>query len=148
MRRMNGAAILAVAAACAFLISEAKAAERITWNISIFGNPRAVTAGIETIRDIAREKSGGNFELNLAYGETLSPAKENIDAVKIGAVEGAQYCQSYAPGKTPTWTVLDLPFLPLPTSESIVAVHEAFYKNETALEDMARWYAIVSHEVV
>ncbi len=148
MRRMNGAAILAVAAACAFPIGEANAAEKITWNISIFGNPRAVTAGIEAIRDIVTEKTGGNFELNLAYGETLSPAKENIDAVKIGAVEGAQYCQSYAPGKTPTWTVLDLPFLPLPTSESIVAVHEAFYKNETALEDMSRWYAMPYHSTM
>lgn len=148
MTRTNGAAILAAAAAFVFGATETSAADKITWNISIWGNPRAVTAGIETVGDIIKEKSGGNFELNLAYGETLSPAKENIDAVKIGAVEGAQYCQSYAPGKTPAWTVLDLPFLPLSTSESIRTVHEAFYKNETAIEEMARWNAMPYHSTM
>jgi len=145
MRRRDGFVLIAgltALAASAAITSGALAAEKVTWNISIWGNPRALTAGLEAVRDYAAEKSGGNLEIKIAYGETLSPAKENIDAVKIGVVEGAQFCSSYGPGKTPIWTVLDLPFLPTPNTAATIAVHEAFYKNESALEELARWNAM------
>lgn len=141
MMRTYGAAGMAAATAFAFLAADAAAADKVTWNISIWGNPRAVTAGMEAARDYVQEKSGGNFELNLAYGETLSPAKENIDAVKIQVVEGAQFCSSYGPGKTPVMTVLDLPFLPLPSADATISVHEAFYENPHAQKEMAQWNA-------
>lgn len=140
MKRQHRLALAALAA-CTAYATGAGAADKVTWSLSVWGNPRAVTAGIEAMRDEIAEKTGGNFEINIGYGETFSPAKENIDAIKIGVIEAAQFCPSYGPGKVPAWTVLDLPFLPTPTLDSTIAVHEAFYENEHAQKDMARWNA-------
>ncbi len=140
MKRQNGLTLAGIVA-CTALATGASAAEKVTWNLSVWGNARAVTAGIEKMRDDIAERTGGNFQINIGYGETLSPAKENIDAIKIGVIEAAQFCPSYGPGKVPAWTVLDLPFLPTPTLDAEIAVHEAFYDNEYAKKDMARWGA-------
>src|SRR3546814_12282983 len=63
------------------------------------------------------EKSGGNFTIKVHYGEAISPAKENLDGLKIGAFEMASICTGYHPGKNPAMTVLDLPFLPIRSEE-------------------------------
>src|SRR3546814_4282841 len=84
----------------------------------------ALVTGVQTcalpicVEYLSREldkRTDGNFTLRLHYGEAVSPAKENLDSVKIGAVEMATLCVSYHPGKTPAMTGLDLPFLPLST---------------------------------
>lgn len=136
------AAGVGLVAASLFPSTDAAAAEKVVWNISIFGPPRAVTAGIESARDELAERSGGNFELKLHYGESISPAKENLDSVKIGVAEGAQYCSSYAPGKNPVMTALDLPFIPgVGDVEGTRYVHHEFYKNPHAIAEMEGWNA-------
>lgn len=135
--RVLGAAILASCAG-----SAADAAEAITWDWAIYGPPRAVTAGIETLAKAAEEKSGGNFKIKLHYGESIAPAKEVLDALKVGAIQGALTAFSYAPGKAPLHTVLDLPFLPIPNLEVQEKVMEDLYQFGPVQTELAKWNAV------
>jgi TRAP-type C4-dicarboxylate transport system substrate-binding protein len=81
------------------------------WNYSVWGPPRAFTSGIEHAAKIMSESSQGRFELKIHYGGALSPEKENLDAIKVGAVDGAHICFSYFPNKVPMAQVLELAFL-------------------------------------
>src|SRR3546814_15801744 len=100
----------------------------------LWGNPRGFTQGVEYLSRELDKRTDGNFTLRLHYGEAVSPAKENLDSVKIGAVEMATLCVSYHPGKTPAMTGLDLPFLPLSTFDIQRAVHEAYYQHPRSQE--------------
>src|SRR3546814_19852141 len=75
------------------------------------------------------EKSGGNFTIKVHYGEAISPAKENLDGLKIGAFEMASICTGYQPGKNPAMTVLDLPSPPIPTLENQQTVSESLSQH-------------------
>ena len=129
------------AAVAAFVAGQAAAADKIEWNASLWGNPRAVTRGMEAVAKFVEEKSAGNFTIKMNYGETLSAARENIDGISLGAFEVGQMCTSYHPGKNPLGTVLDLPFLPLPTFDVLVKVHDAFQNYEPWQKELSRWNA-------
>lgn len=129
----------AVCAAAAFATTAAAAAEKITWNISSYGPPRAYTRGIETVAKYVEEKSGGNFTMRIHYGEAISPVREALDGLHIGAFEGAQTCNSYSPGKTPLSGVLDLPFLPAPNQDVTQRVHEAVFAHPAIVAELKRW---------
>ena len=49
----------------------ANAADKVTWNFSLYGPPRAATVTFEHLAKVAKEKSGGNFIINLKYNEQL-----------------------------------------------------------------------------
>lgn len=132
--------LLAATAAIAFAGS-AVAAEKVEWNFSTWGNPRAFTKGFEAVRDYVQEKSGGNFTIKIHYGGTISPPKENLDGISLGAFEMANFCTSYHPGKNPVGTVLDLPFLPLKSWDALVGTHDAFQKHPLWANELARWNA-------
>ncbi|MFN4087942.1 MAG: TRAP transporter substrate-binding protein DctP [Alphaproteobacteria bacterium] len=132
------------AAAAAGAACSAQAAEKITWNLSTWGPPRAVTAGAETLARHVEEQTGGNFTIRIHYGEAISPSRENLDGLRIGAFEMAMICTSYHPGKNPAMTALDLPFLPMPTLEIQQAASEAFYQHPAVKAEMARWDAEVT----
>src|SRR5690606_28805446 len=98
------------------------------------------TTGYEAAARYLEEKTGGNFTVKIHYGEAVSPVKNNLDAMKVGAVEAAHFCVSYHPGKTPSGGVLDLPFLPMATLDQQRHVHDAFHDHqEVWQEDLARW---------
>jgi TRAP-type C4-dicarboxylate transport system substrate-binding protein len=117
------------------------AADKVEWNLSTWGNPRAVTRGFERLAEITDEKTGGNFTIKINYGETISPARENLDGISLGAFEMAQFCTSYHPGKNPVGTVLDLPFLPLKNRDVLVKTHSAFQDYPIWKEELKRWKA-------
>lgn len=117
-------------------------AQEVQWNVSVWGSPRAVTAGMEAVRDEVLEKTDGNFDIKIHYGEAISPSRENIDGIKIGAFEGAQICSSLHPGKNPVLTVLDLPFLPVSSADSLRDMHEAVYRHPLVVEELAEWNAV------
>ncbi len=129
------------AAVAAMVAGQVSAADKVEWNASLWGNPRAVTRGIEAVAKYVEEKSAGNFTIKINYGETLSAARENIDSISLGAFEVAQMCTSYHPGKNPLGTVLDLPFLPLPNFDVLVKVHDAFQNYEPWQKELGRWNA-------
>lgn len=137
----TGIAVLAIAGSFA-LPDAPHAAEKVEWNFSTWGNPRAFTRGFEYVADYVKEKSNGNFVIVIHYGEAISPSKNNLDGIKIGSHEMANFCTSYHPGKNPVGTVLDLPFTPgTDTLEQTRQMHESFYGYEPFQKEMARWNA-------
>lgn len=131
-----------IAGAACLMASSAVAAEKVEWNFSTWGNPRAFTKGFEAVAKYVEEKSGGNFTIKIHYGGTISPPKENLDGISLGAFEMANFCTSYHPGKNPVGTALDLPFLPLKSWDALVGTHEAFQKHPLWRNELARWNAM------
>lgn len=115
---------------------------KVSWNLSTWGKQRAFTVGIEYIAAQIAEKTGGNFTLKVNYGEALSKARENLDGIKLGAFQAAQFCNFYHPGKNPAWMVLTMPFLPLGDLEVSMKVREALMKHPAFVADMKNWNAI------
>lgn len=147
MLRKTIASIAAITAVAGFAFG-ATAAEmvdgpKVNWNLSVWGKPRAFTAGIETLRDMADERTGGKFKIKIHYGEALSKSRENLDGIKLGAFQMAMFCSPYHPAKNPTLTGLDLPFLPFPNLKVQAAVHDAYYQHPAVVKDLARWDAFL-----
>jgi TRAP-type C4-dicarboxylate transport system substrate-binding protein len=135
-----------IASAAAIVIATAIAApaptfaQKIIWNHNIFGPPRAVTAGMEAVRDFYKKASNGNFEIKISYGAALGPTKQIPEAIKSGGYEGGQMCAGYYPNKFPLLSVMELPFLtPIKTSDH-AKVYEAVMKHPLIVKEMAdRW---------
>jgi TRAP-type mannitol/chloroaromatic compound transport system substrate-binding protein len=137
---------LAVAAVLPLTGTSAGAAEvegpKLHWNVSTWGKKRAFTAGIEKVAEIVNEKTGGNWVIQIHYGEALSKAKENLDGIKLGAFEVAMFCNFYHPGKNPAFMVLTMPFLPLKDWETSLAVRKALFATPAFKADMDQWNAM------
>ena len=73
------------------LVDTAQAADKVSWNVSLWGKRRAFTEGVEAIAAYVKEKSGGNFEMTLNYGGALSKPRENLDGISLGAFEMAMF---------------------------------------------------------
>jgi TRAP-type C4-dicarboxylate transport system substrate-binding protein len=119
----------------------AQAAEKVTWNWAIYGPPRTVTVAFEHVAKTAKEKSGGNFVINLRYNEQLSEAKDVLDGLKVSAFQGAMTAYSYAPAKTPLQGVLDMPFLPIGDLVLQAKVQDQFQQWPPVKEELGRWGA-------
>jgi len=120
----------------------ADAADKVTWNFSLYGPPRAATVTFEHLAKVAKEKSGGNFVINLKYNEQLSDAKDVLDGLKVDAFQGALVAYSYSPAKTPIQSVLDMPFLPIPGLVEQEKVQDAFQAWKPAQDELAKWNAM------
>ena len=127
----------AVAAIVVAFGSEAMATE---WNVSLWGKRRAFTEHVEKLAELVSDKTGGEFTLNISYGG-LSKNRENLDGISIGAFEMAQFCAGYHRDKSPSITVLELPFLGVTSLEQEVELSMAVYEHPAAVEDLARWNA-------
>jgi TRAP-type mannitol/chloroaromatic compound transport system substrate-binding protein len=114
---------------------------KVEWNHSTWGKQRAFTAGIEKVGDIVKEKTGGKFTIKVNYAEALSKDKENLDGIKLGAFEMADFCNFYHPGKNPAHMVLSLPFIDLADWNVSKDVREAMLRHPAFVADMAQWNA-------
>lgn len=117
----------------------ASAADKVTWTFSLYGPPRAATVTFEHLAKMAKEKSGGNFTINLKYNEQLGEAKDFLDGLKVNSFQGAFVAYSYAPAKTPLQGVLDMPFLPIPDLVASAKVQDAYQAWKPVAEELARW---------
>lgn len=146
MKLKTLARVSMIVGACTLGLATAQAAEvegpKVSWNLSTWGKARAFTVGIEYIAAQLAEKTGGNFTIKIHYGEALSKARENLDGIKIGAFQAAQFCNFYHPGKNPAWMVMTMPFLPLGDLEVSMKVREAAMAHPTFVADMANWNAM------
>lgn len=115
---------------------------KIEWKFSTWGNPRAFTKGIEVLGDIVSKKTGGNFTIRIGYGESFSKDRENLDGIKLGALDGAHFCNFYHPGKNPAFMVFSLPFLPLGDWNVSLKTREAVFRHPALVADMDRWNAM------
>ena len=120
-------------------IAQTVSGPKVHWNVSLYGKSRGSTLGFETLRDELAARTGGNFVFQLHYGETLAPAKENLDALKIGAFEAAWGVTPYHPGKQPAVSALELPFLPMENMAAVAKVHESYYRLPEVTKEFATW---------
>jgi TRAP-type mannitol/chloroaromatic compound transport system substrate-binding protein len=117
-------------------------AQKVEWKFSSWGNPRAFTKGIEVLAETVAKQSGGNFTINIGMGEQFSKARENLDSIKINAIDAAHFCNFYHPGKNPSFMVFSLPFLPLGDWDVSLKVRSALFKHPALVSDMANWNAM------
>ena len=136
--RVEDGRVECIGEACPTLTSEQTGP--IVWDVSLWGKPRAFTEHVEKLAELVDEASGGDFTLELHYGD-LSPVLENLDGIAAGDFEIAQFCAGYHPEKNPTLTVLELPFLGVSSLEMEVAVSDAVYAHPATQADMDRWNA-------
>jgi len=115
---------------------------KVEWNHSTWGKKRAFNAGIEKVGEILSQRTGGKFTIKVHYGEALSKDKENLDGIKLGAFEMADFCNFYNPGKVPAWMVFTMPFLPLGDWNVGKDVREAMMKHPAFVADLAQWNAV------
>lgn len=139
-RLVNRPLLLSIGLAFGALAAgSANAADKVTWNWSLYGPPRAVTVCMEHLAKVASEKSGGNFVINLKYNEQLGEAKDMLDGLKVNAFQGAMVAFSYAPAKTPLQGVLDMPFLPIPDLIAQERVQDSYQAWKPVAEELSRW---------
>jgi TRAP-type mannitol/chloroaromatic compound transport system substrate-binding protein len=142
-----GASAIAITVAVGFTTSAPPAAADIVegpavnWEVSLWGPPRAFTEALEVMKDKLAERTEGRFTLTLQYAEAISPSRENLDGLQVGAFEMAQICAFYHPGKNPLLTAGDLPFLPIPDLDVKQRVTDAYFQHPAVVEEMERWNA-------
>jgi TRAP-type mannitol/chloroaromatic compound transport system substrate-binding protein len=124
------------------LFSGPAAAQKVDWKFSSWGNPRAFTKGIEVLADTVAKQSGGNFTITIGMGEQFSKARENLDGIKLGAIDAAHFCNFYHPGKNPAFMVFSLPFLPLGDWDVSLKARLALFKHPALVADMDNWNAM------
>jgi TRAP-type mannitol/chloroaromatic compound transport system substrate-binding protein len=137
-----GAVSIALASSPTWAVAQVVDGPTIEWRHSVWGKRRAYTEGTEKIAAILKERTAGKFTIKIGYGEMFSKDKENLDAIKLGAVEMADMCNFYHPGKNPSWMVFSLPFLPYESLEVSAAAGDAMVKHPILLADMAQWNAV------
>jgi TRAP-type C4-dicarboxylate transport system substrate-binding protein len=115
---------------------------KVTWRISLFGKRRAVTEGVEYVAKYAKDQTCGNFNYRLYYGEQLSKAKENLDGISVGALDGGWVCSSYHPDKVRALGVLDLPFLPIYDYPTAIKVYDTLWATPEFKKSLGRWHAV------
>lgn len=117
------------------------AAQKVEWKFSMWGKQRAFTKGIEELADKVAKGSGGNFTIRLGYAETFSKDRENLDSIKLKAIDGSHFCNFYHPGKNPAFMVFSLPFLPLGDWDVSLKARNALFKHPALVADMDNWDA-------
>jgi len=118
------------------------AAQKVEWKFSMWGKQRAFTKGIEVLADKVAKGSGGNFTIRLGYAETFSKDRENLDSLKLKAIDGAHFCNFYHPGKNPAYMVFSLPFLPLGDWDVSLKARNELFKHPALMADMDNWDAM------
>ena len=110
------------------------------WQVSLWSKRRAFTEHVEKLAELVKDKSNGDFTLNISYGG-LSKNKENLDGISIGAFEMAQFCSFYHRAKNPTITVTELPFLADVSLARQAEISRKVYQHPAVVKDLARWNA-------
>lgn len=114
---------------------------KVKWHASLWGTRSGFTEGIEKLAEYVYEKTEGNFDISLEYGEALASANENIDGIQMGAFEAAAFCPMYSPRKAPVLGGLDLPNLPVSSLEGRYKLAEEYYTRPEVEGEFARWGA-------
>ncbi len=116
---------------------------RLTWDVSLWGKPRAGTAVADALAAAVEERTGGKWRVTLHYGEALSKARENLDGIAIEAFQASMFCNFYHPRKNPALMVLTMPFLPMTDWDANRRIREAVYAHPAVVKEMARWNAMI-----
>ena len=116
---------------------------KLSWDVSLWGKPRAGTAVADALAAVVEERTGGAWRMTLHYGEALSKSRENLDGIAIEAFQAAMFCNFYHPRKNPALMVLTMPFLPMSDWDANRRIREAAYAHPAVEREMARWNAMI-----
>lgn len=116
---------------------------QLSWDVSLWGKPRAGTAVADALAAAVEERTGGAWRMTLHYGEALSKSRENLDGIAIEAFQAAMICNFYHPRKNPALMVLTMPFLPMADWDANRRIREAVYAHPAVAREMARWNAMI-----
>ena len=138
-------ATLAAAPAGSHAASNGKAVDgpEVHWRVSLWGDRRSFTEGIEYVSKHAGERTGGKFRIELFYRDQLSKGPKNLEGITTGAFEAAIVCGLYHPDKNKPLNVLDLPLLPLANFDIVRQVHETIYAHPAVQEVFEEWNAVL-----
>ncbi|MDX1715567.1 MAG: TRAP transporter substrate-binding protein DctP [Anderseniella sp.] len=138
-------ALVAFAATSTFGIAQAAEVEgpEVKWNLSVWGNKRAFTAGAEKMAELVSAKTDGKFTVTIHYGEALSKGRENLDGLSVGAFEAAMTCNFYHPKKNPALMVLTMPFLPMANWDDNRKIRDAVYQHPAVVKEHEQWNAML-----
>jgi TRAP-type C4-dicarboxylate transport system substrate-binding protein len=114
----------------------------ITWNVALWGGERDWTRPLHRWAADMEKLTNGRWKINLHYGSVLSPSKEHLDGLKGGLFEACQFCASYAPGKTPLQTVVELPFILPQDQQHISEMMAALWEHPALKKELGRWNAV------
>ena len=115
----------------------------LKWDISLWGKQRAFSAGVEKLSELVSEKTNGNWNIVIHYGEALSKSRENLDGLAIDAFEGAMFCNFYHPEKNPALMSLTMPFLPMSEWENSRKIRDVVLNSEAVKKELAQWNAMI-----
>lgn len=113
----------------------------VTWQYSLWGQPRAATKYLEPLPDWIADKTGGKFTIQLHFGDLSQPGA-NLDGIAVGAFEGATFCADYTPGKLPSITGISLPFLPWKGNHHIQRAIDAYMATKEPKQELANFGAM------
>jgi TRAP-type C4-dicarboxylate transport system substrate-binding protein len=119
--------------------NKASSGEVVEWNFSIWGGPRAWTFAVEEWAKAMEERTDGRWVIKLHYGETLGPAKEQLDGLSNGLFEAAAIAPFYTPGKLPLQQVMDLPFIAPLDYKELSALLIEVQNHPAVVEEMDSW---------
>lgn len=137
-------AIAAIAAGVVVAMPSAKAAvdgPKLNWTWASYANPRPGTAVMDKLIELVGAETNGNFTIKIVYGETLAPAKEILDGIKIGAFEGGFWAPPFAPGKQPSESIFNLPFLPFGDWANAIRIADVYHRHPAVKRDFDAWSA-------
>ena len=133
---------IAAALVAAVALPGTAAAQKVEWKFSTWGKQRAFTRGIEVLAERVAKASNGNFTIRIGYAETFSKDRENLDGLKLKAIDASHFCNFYHPGKNPAYMVFSLPFLPLGDWDVSVKARNQLFKHPALVADMDNWDAV------
>ena len=144
--RLGAVKLLSLVIALGLLPPSIQAADTVKWDLALFGSPAFRVAG-ESFADYVNKNSDGSFQITVHKG-TLSPSREILDNLSIGAFQLGYVVSSYHPGKNPLISVLDLPFLPFNSMEDRARTSEALFKHPAVKAEFNRWKTVPIMAVV
>jgi len=121
---------------------------KLSWTLASFGTARAGTTCMDKLAELLAAETNGNFTLKIAYGETLAPAKEIFDGIKIGAFEAGYMAPPFAPGKQPSAMVFSLPFLPFSDLAAANRVSDVYHRHPAVKRDFDAWNSVYMMPVI
>jgi len=139
-----GALVFTGAAALTSAYAQEVKGPKVNWKFNVWGKKRAFTADVEAWGKFLKEKTGGNFNIKVYYGDQLGGNKQNLDNIKAGVFEAAKICAAYHPAKNQSLTVLNMPFLPVENFDKQRKVAEAVYATDIVKNELkSKWGVMV-----
>lgn len=128
-------ALLTIALVSKVDANDALSQETISWNVSLWGKPRAFTEHIEELARLVRKMSNHNFTLNLSY-DGLAKSYENFEGVSNNDFQMAQTCVGYDPVAMRSVSVTEIPLFEDSDFVMEARILQSLFEDERVIKEM------------